>query len=278
MPAAAPRIAPWWWAGVPSRGAAISSTPSASIPAWKAISAGTAKAEWSPPVRGSVSTSSVRPVAVMITPTHWREPTWQPNSRSPITASITTPVESATWTTRQRRERERGHVESERDGGDRHADREPARAEQVTGAAAAARAARPAGRRGAAVLAQESELRDGRAQQCEPDTDVQVNSLPFVDLRDSFACGGPRVIGPLSNVSWTALSVRTTGGYPYRGGGARTGKTRATPARDARSAANCRQLPPSPGAEPSAERTLRPAWAAGARSTARRRSAAGSRS
>jgi hypothetical protein len=35
----------------------------------------------------------------MITPTHWREPTLQPNNRSPITASITTPVESETWTT-----------------------------------------------------------------------------------------------------------------------------------------------------------------------------------
>ena len=52
VPAAAPRIAPWWWAGVPSFGAAISRMPSASIPAWKAIRAGTAKAEWSPRCAG----------------------------------------------------------------------------------------------------------------------------------------------------------------------------------------------------------------------------------
>ena len=35
----------------------------------------------------------------MPTPIHWRRPTWKPNSRSAMTAMITTPVESTAWTT-----------------------------------------------------------------------------------------------------------------------------------------------------------------------------------
>ena len=35
----------------------------------------------------------------MPTPIHWRAPTLKPNSRSAITASSTTPVESTAWTT-----------------------------------------------------------------------------------------------------------------------------------------------------------------------------------
>ena len=35
----------------------------------------------------------------MPTPIHWRAPTLKPNSRSAITARITTPVESTAWTT-----------------------------------------------------------------------------------------------------------------------------------------------------------------------------------
>ena len=41
----------------------------------------------------------MRPAAVITTPAHSRPPTAQPNSRWPSTASITTPVESTTWTT-----------------------------------------------------------------------------------------------------------------------------------------------------------------------------------
>src|SRR5918995_2779884 len=45
-----------------------------------------------------VSTSRTRPKAVIATPAHWRRPTLWPNSRSPSTARITTPVESTTCT------------------------------------------------------------------------------------------------------------------------------------------------------------------------------------
>ena len=115
----------------------------------------------------------------MITPTHWRPPTVQPKRRSPSTASITTPVESATCTT---------------DSGARasaatcriqaapaiampianHFERNRSRALRSGAMQLDARRLS-----GAAVLAQKAELRDGRAQQREPDTDVQMNRSPL---------------------------------------------------------------------------------------------------
>ncbi len=43
--------------------------------------------------------SSTSPAAVRDRPTHWRRPTWKPNSRSAITAMNTTPAASETWIT-----------------------------------------------------------------------------------------------------------------------------------------------------------------------------------
>ena len=97
-PAAAPRSAPWWWAGAPIRGAVISSRPTASATASKTIRPGTANAAWWPSGVGIVRTSSTSPPAVIATPAHWRRPTLWPNTRSPSTARITTPVESTTCT------------------------------------------------------------------------------------------------------------------------------------------------------------------------------------
>ncbi len=57
------------------------------------------KWEWSPCIAGSVMPSSTRPVAVRISPTHWRGPTVKPNILSAITAMKTTPPARATWTT-----------------------------------------------------------------------------------------------------------------------------------------------------------------------------------
>ena len=97
-PAAAPSTAPWWCDGAPSRGAATSVMPSASIPASNAISIGAANAPWSPPGDGSVATSRISPAAVMPMPIHWRRGTTQPKSRSPRTATTITPVESTACT------------------------------------------------------------------------------------------------------------------------------------------------------------------------------------
>ena len=128
---------------------------------------------------GSVSTSSVRPVAVMITPIHWREPTWQPNSRSPSTASITTPVESATWTSDSGARASAATCRTQAPAAIAMPitnQRERNRPRTLfSGARNSTRGACD----GAAVLAQEPELRDGRAQQREPDTDVQKTSPPL---------------------------------------------------------------------------------------------------
>ena len=142
----------------------------------------------------------------------------------------------------QRGERERGHVEDPSAGGDRHADREPARAEQVTGAAQRRAQLDPRGHRGAAVLAQKPELRDGRAQQCEPDTDVQVTSLPFVDLVQLRALRAAASSDRRPTFPWTALWIPDNGRLAVpRLGGDRTGQDAGKPPRRGRVCAQTAQ-------------------------------------
>ena len=81
------------------RGPVISSAPIASMPASNEIMPATEKLECEPEWAGSVTTSRIRPAAVIATPIHWRRPTSKPNSRSAMTARITTPVESTACTT-----------------------------------------------------------------------------------------------------------------------------------------------------------------------------------
>ena len=149
-------------------------------PASKAISAGTANAEWLPPVRGSVSDEQRQadgghrhadPLAACRRV--------QPNSRSPSTASITTPVESTTWTMDSGASASAATCRIQAPAAiampiANHFERNRPRALRSGALQLDARRLR-----GAAVLAQEAELRDGGAQQRQPDTDVQMNRSPL---------------------------------------------------------------------------------------------------
>ena len=100
---------------------------------------------------------------------------------------------------RERREGERRDVQDPGAGRDRHAENEPARAEQAADALQRRAQLDARRQRRAAVLAQEPELRDGRAQERKPDTDVQ--SLSSVALTQECRGVGGDTSGRLTTFS-----------------------------------------------------------------------------
>ena len=173
VPAAAPSMTPWWWSGAPRRGPEISSAPITSMPGLEGDHAGQRVGGVRAVAAGQREDEEEQAGAVMPTPSHWRAPTWKPNTRSASTARSTTPVESTAWTTDSGRERERGDVEDPGAGGDRHADREPARGEQRAPAAERMAHVHRGRRVRAPVLVEEAQLGGERAGEREEDAQVQ---------------------------------------------------------------------------------------------------------
>ena len=216
MPAAAPSMTPWWWSGAPRCLPVISSAPKASMPASKAIMAGTEKVECESGACGSVTPSSSRPSAVMPTPHHWRAPTSKPNTRSARTASITTPVESTAWTTDSGAKASAATCRIQAPTRDAHADGEPAAPEEVPDRLDRSTDVDAGSRAGAAVLVEEAQLRQDGAAQSQDESEVEGHSeLKACEVKDRDGPAAWRYLGlPATALRVTGLWLTATPAHP----------------------------------------------------------------